>query len=94
LGGRRSIYLRPFGIEKNFNFKKLMKITIELLDQDVSWEHSMADDLPSAISGFKGLLVGLGFNPVCVDECFSEDTEKWNIELKDKDERIRTERLP
>jgi hypothetical protein len=71
-----------------------MKIMIELLDQDVSWEHSMSDDLPSAISGFKGLLVGLGFNPVCVDECFSEDTEKWGIELKDKDERIRTERLP
>jgi len=59
-----------------------MKITIELLDQDVSWEHSMSDDLPSAISGFKGLLVGLGFHPVCVDECFSKDTEKWDIKLK------------
>ena len=42
----------------------------------------MSDDLPSAISGFKGLLVGLGFHPVCVDECFSKDTEKWDIKLK------------
>ena len=65
-----------------------MKITIELLDQDVSWEHSMSDDLPSAISGFKGLLVGLGFHPVCVDECFSEDTEKWDIKLKKKKDEL------
>ena len=46
----------------------------------------MSDDLPSAISGFKGLLVGLGFHPVCVDECFSENTEKWDIKLKKKKE--------
>lgn len=63
-----------------------MKITIELLGQDVSWEHDLSDDLPSAISGFKGLLVNLGFHPVSVDECFSEDTEKWDIKLKKKKE--------
>ena len=60
-----------------------MKIQITANKHTHTWESEADDvDLEELTHQLKGLLVGAGYHPKIVDECFSEDAWSWFPEEK------------
>ena len=63
-----------------------MRITLSHYSTELTWEDHDTADLPVVIEGIRGLLVGAGFHPCAVDNCFCLDSS-WNIEITKKEDR-------